>query len=217
VGHPSASQSSRHPSRSRSIPHSRLRSGQNCSTGSLRGARTSTSCSANRTQNCPTQAKTRLEKAVRPCVPLGVMCSIRFGWFSRNKSSNDMAFPHPQSRNDHDRKEDIPSWRGIAWKFFKRTIDVTNDRNGKDEVNPAKNRPFGGFLHDDYDLLDSRFLTRLRRPVGRLDAELLGVLRVQSLPAVELHDISAGDAPNGLTREKAIQHIERDVPTGSTH
>jgi len=108
-----------------------------------------------------------------------------------------MAFPHPQSRKNHDRKEDIPSWRGIAWKFFKRTIDITDDRNGKDEVNPSKNRPFGGFFHDEYDLLDSRFLTRLRRPLGRLHAELLGVLRVQSLPVAERHGLGADDAADG--------------------
>jgi hypothetical protein len=61
------------------------------------------------------------------------------GWSFRNQSSNDMAFPHPQASKDHDRKKNIPGWRSIAWKFFKRTIDVTHDRNGKDEVNPAKN------------------------------------------------------------------------------
>jgi hypothetical protein len=59
-----------------------------------------------------------------------------------------MAFPHPQSRKDHYRKEDIPRWRGIVWKFFKRTINVTEYRNGKDDVNPAKNRTLGALLHD---------------------------------------------------------------------
>src|SRR6266851_2044968 len=37
-------------------------------------------------------------------------------------------------------------------------------------------------------LLDSRLLSRLRRPVGRFNTELLCVLRVQSLPA-ELHGL----------------------------
>ena len=50
--------------------------------------------------------------------------------------------------------------------------------------------------------LDSWFLSRLRRPVGRFNAELLGVLGVQSLPAAELHDLWADDASNGLTGEK---------------
>ena len=55
-----------------------------------------------------------------------------------------MAFPHPQSRKDHYRKEDKPSCGGIVWKSFKRTIDITKYRNAKDDVNPAKNRTFGG-------------------------------------------------------------------------
>src|SRR5262249_55055216 len=56
----------------------------------------------------------------------------------------------------------------------------------------------------------------LRRPVGRFETELLCVLGVQSLPA-ELHGLGAGDASNGLTGEKPIQHIETNVPSGSTH
>src|SRR5882762_11785818 len=58
----------------------------------------------------------------------------------RNKSSNDMAFPHPQSRKDHYRKEDKPSCGGIVRKSFKRTIDIAEYRNAEDKVNPAKNR-----------------------------------------------------------------------------
>ena len=61
---------------------------------------------------------------------------------------------------------------------------------------------------------DSRLLTSLRRPLGRFNTELLCVLGVQLLPAVELHRSGADDAPNGLTGEKAIQHIEADVPAG---
>src|SRR5271166_633929 len=59
-----------------------------------------------------------------------------------------MAFPHPQSRKDHARKEDISSLGGVAWKFFKRTIDVTEYRNAEDDVNPAKDRPYGALVHD---------------------------------------------------------------------
>src|SRR2546422_2877147 len=42
--------------------------------------------------------------------------------------------------------------------------------------------------------LDSRVLSRLRRPVGRFNTELLGVLRVQPLPAAELHRLTTNDA-----------------------
>src|SRR6266550_2051947 len=101
-----------------------------------------------------------------------------------------MAFPHPQSRKDHQRKEYIPSWGSIAWKFFKRTINITEYRNAKDEMNPAKNRTLGGSIHGRLrkrgrfivlrSSSDSRLLSRLRRPVGRFNAELLCVLGVQS-------------------------------------
>src|SRR5207237_3389527 len=57
----------------------------------------------------------------------------------------------------------------------------------------------------------------LSRPTGGLDAELLCVLGVQSLPAAELHGLGADDASNGLTGKKPIQHIEADVPARSAH
>src|SRR5579863_2426300 len=62
--------------------------------------------------------------------------------------------------------------------------------------------------------LDSRLLSPTRRPVGRFNAELPGVLSGQSLPAAEVHGIAAGHSSNGLTSEKAIQHVETDVPAG---
>src|SRR6185437_3320659 len=37
--------------------------------------------------------------------------------------------------------------RGIIWKLSKRTINVTDYRNGKDEVNPAKDRTFHGVVN----------------------------------------------------------------------
>ena len=67
------------------------------------------------------------------------------------------------------------------------------------------------FIH-----LHSRFFSRLRRPVGCFNTELLGVLRVQPLPA-ELHGLGANDAADGSSAEKAIQNIETNVPPGSTH
>src|SRR5882724_6344422 len=67
------------------------------------------------------------------------------------------------------------------------------------------------------DPLDSRLLSRLRRPVGRFNTELLGILRVQPLPAAELHRLTTSDAADGSSAEKAIQNIETNVPPGSTH
>src|SRR2546423_3457963 len=66
----------------------------------------------------------------------------------RNKSSEHMAFPHPQSRQQHDGKEYQPGCGGVIRKDFKRTIDIADDWNAADDVNPANNRTFGGISHD---------------------------------------------------------------------
>src|SRR4030095_11401318 len=58
-----------------------------------------------------------------------------------------MAFPHPQSRKGNYRNGDIPNYGCVVWKFLKRTINITDYRNAKDDVNPAKNRTLGGILH----------------------------------------------------------------------
>jgi hypothetical protein len=58
-----------------------------------------------------------------------------------------MAFPHPQPGNDHSSKEDVPSWESIVWKLFKRTVNITEYRNGKDDVNPANNRTLDLCFH----------------------------------------------------------------------
>src|ERR1700747_2245505 len=81
-------------------------------------------------------------------MPAAVRCSVLLGRFLRDKPPNDMAFPHPQSRKDHYRDEDEPSRAGVIWNFVKRTINITDDRNAKDDVNPAKNRTFGGLFHE---------------------------------------------------------------------
>src|SRR5947208_1786877 len=56
-----------------------------------------------------------------------------------------------------------------------------------------------------------------RGPTGGLNTELRCVLRVQSLPAAELHGVGADDAADGSSAEKVIQNIETNVPPGSTH
>src|SRR5215475_6310326 len=52
---------------------------------------------------------------------------------------------------------------------------------------------------------------------GPLNAKLLGVLSVQSLPSAELHRVGADDASDGVAGEKPIQHVQADVPPGSAH
>ena len=78
---------------------------------------------------------------------LGVSCRILAAQYSGNKSSNGMALPHPESRKDKYGKEDKPDSRGVIGYFLKRTVDIPEDRNAKDDVNPAQNRPFGGISH----------------------------------------------------------------------
>ena len=86
-------------------------------------------------------------------------CAIR-GSF-RNKSSKDMALPHPKSRKNKPRNEDKPRGGCVVWNLVKRAINVTEYRNAKDEVNPAKNRTCGGFggdrCGDEGRLLQGRF------------------------------------------------------------
>jgi hypothetical protein len=59
-----------------------------------------------------------------------------------------VAFPHPQTCEDHYWEEEKSSCGGIAWKFFERAIDVAEYRDAEDDVNPAKNRALGGAIHD---------------------------------------------------------------------
>src|ERR1700730_15487365 len=63
--------------------------------------------------------------------------------------------------------------------------------------------------------MGSSYASTLRgigRPTGGLNAELLCVLGVQSLPAAELHGLGAHDASNRLTREEPLKDVEADVP-----
>src|SRR5215467_14907416 len=59
--------------------------------------------------------------------------------FFRKKTPHDVAFPHPESRNDHYRYENIPSGCGVLWNLVKGAVDIAENRNAEDEVNPAEN------------------------------------------------------------------------------
>src|SRR5438067_13855455 len=50
-----------------------------------------------------------------------------------------------------------------------------------------------------------------------LNAELLCLLRAQSLPVVELHRVGTNHAAERGAAEQVVQHIEANVPPGSTH
>jgi hypothetical protein len=59
-----------------------------------------------------------------------------------------MALPHPKTGKGNHRDRDIANNGSVVWKFLKGTIDITDYRNGKDEVNPAKNRTHDASVHD---------------------------------------------------------------------
>src|SRR5262245_44475049 len=63
------------------------------------------------------------------------------------KPSDDMAFPHPQSRKGKNRNGDESNNGGVVGKFVERTVDITNGRNAEDDVNPAEDRTLSAFGH----------------------------------------------------------------------
>src|SRR2546425_10667699 len=65
--------------------------------------------------------------------------------------------------------------------------------------------------------LGSRPTFSCSHPRSSRYAELLCVLRVQSLPASEPHRLGTNDAAEGGPIEQVIQNIEAKVPPGSTH
>ena len=58
-----------------------------------------------------------------------------------------MAFPHPESRQNQYRNEAKPNGGRVIWNLVKRAIDIAEYGYREDDVNPAKNRTLGGFLH----------------------------------------------------------------------
>jgi len=84
---------------------------------------------------------------------------------SSNESSDEMAFPHPKSRKEQYRKKDIANTEGIISGVRRRIINITNDRNAKDDVNPAKNPTWDASVHDVMSpfLRDVLWANRARR------------------------------------------------------
>src|ERR1700733_4321625 len=70
----------------------------------------------------------------------------------RNKSPKQMAFPHQQPGKDHKRKEDKPSRVGVLRQLFKRTVDISKNRNADDDVNPAKNQTLVHDVHASFSM-----------------------------------------------------------------
>src|SRR5215831_15853898 len=75
----------------------------------------------------------------------------------------------------------------------------------------SRSAPYFCFDHRGVALLRSLhswLLRPLRRPVGRFNTELPGVLGVEPLPAGEHHRLSTNDSADRSSAEKAIQNIE---------
>jgi hypothetical protein len=79
--------------------------------------------------------------------------------------SNGMAFPHPEARKNHDGKKDKTSSGGILWKFVKRTVDITENRNANDDVNRAKNPTLVYVYAHDQVSFDAEVIAAWRRLV----------------------------------------------------
>src|SRR5678816_1849127 len=84
-------------------------------------------------------------------------------------------------------------------------------------------RPSGGFAESRYSSsidislpTSSGLLSRLGRPLGFFDAELLCVLGVQPGPA-ELHGLASNDSADRASTEKQIHDIQTDVPSSGAH
>src|SRR6185312_2507255 len=58
---------------------------------------------------------------------------------------------------------------------------------------------------------------RGRFPLRRLRAELLAVLAGESLPAVELHRLDAGNTADRVAIEQVVEYVEADVPSRGAH
>ncbi len=54
-------------------------------------------------------------------------------------------------------------------------------------------------------------------PGRGFDAEFLGVLSVQPLPALEVQRLQPDGAAHGRATEQAIEHVEAEVPAGRSH
>src|SRR5688572_12074046 len=65
----------------------------------------------------------------------------------REQPPDDVTLPHPQSRQNHHRKEDKPDEVSEIRERLERTVDVADDGDGKDDVNPANDRALSGFPH----------------------------------------------------------------------
>ena len=75
--------------------------------------------------------------SLHSCPWPSLLSVVPSGRLPRNQPSQQMAFPHPKTRQQHDGEEDEPGWRRVIRQHFERAIDIADDGNGADDVNPA--------------------------------------------------------------------------------
>src|SRR5205085_4869687 len=63
-----------------------------------------------------------------------------------------MTFPHPESGERQDWNGNKPDHRCVIRQLFKGAVNITDDRNAEHNVDPAKNRTFGGIIHNQFAL-----------------------------------------------------------------
>src|ERR1043166_6480792 len=90
----------------------------------------------NHQPNLPRDEERDLTQDSRP-ISRQLICTEQY---HNADDGEEYACIHPQSRKHHDRNEDIPNTVSVLLNFRSRTINVTEDRNGNDNVNPAQNR-----------------------------------------------------------------------------
>jgi hypothetical protein len=63
--------------------------------------------------------------------------------------SNGITLPHPQTREQNNRKVEIPEKGNVLHGFLRRPINVSNYKQAKDDVNPPEDRSFGVGVHSE--------------------------------------------------------------------
>ena len=73
---------------------------------------------------------------------------VGLGGTLHHESQEEVTFPHPKSGQGNCRDGDIADDGSVVGKFPERAINIADDRDAEDEVNPAKDRTLGGNIHD---------------------------------------------------------------------
>ena len=91
-----------------------------------------------------------------------------------------MAFPHPKARKDHCWHEDKPGRAGVLWNSVKRTVNVTEYRNAKDDAESSEESYVVGdlCLHDQV----SFSMATLLPPATTRSRPLINVFQPEFVP-----------------------------------